>query len=87
MTALEEARATIDQVDRSMAALFEERMQAVMAVNAFKKEQGLPVRDPAREALMLDRNAGYITDESLRPYYREFLEAMLGVSRRYQQDH
>ena len=45
MTELDAARRTIDEVDAEMARLFCERMRAVEAVAAYKKERGLPVLD------------------------------------------
>ena len=77
-------RAEIDAVDAEMAALFERRMRAVADVARYKAETGKPVFDAAREAAVLDKNAARITDETLRPYYRAFLNDAMAVSRAYQ---
>ena len=45
MNELQEARDVIQGVDRQMAVLFEERMEAVRKVAAYKKERGIPVLD------------------------------------------
>ena len=42
MDALDKARAEIDAVDAQLAALFERRMAAVLAVAEYKKAHGLP---------------------------------------------
>ena len=49
MTELEKARQLINETDKEMARLFEQRMDAVKMVAAYKKEHGLPVEDLARE--------------------------------------
>ena len=84
MDLLQQARAEIDMVDAEMAALFERRMCAVADVARYKAETGKPVFDAAREAAVLDKNTARIADETLRPYYRAFLNDAMAVSRAYQ---
>ena len=45
MTDLENARDGINEIDRKMAELFEKRMNLVVQVAEYKKENGLPVCD------------------------------------------
>ena len=56
MDQLQQARAQIDEIDAKMAALFEQRMQAVGQVAQYKARTGKQVFDPAREALVLEKN-------------------------------
>ena len=84
MDQLQQARAQIDAIDAQMAALFEERMHAVGQVAQYKQRTGKAVFDPAREKQVVERNTDRLTDEALKPYYREFLESALSVSRAYQ---
>ena len=85
MDQLDVARAEINEVDHDMAALFSRRMAAVAQVAAYKAEHGKAILDPEREAQVIARNTDLV-EEALRPYYREFLENMMAVSRAYQQD-
>lgn len=78
------ARRQIDRIDREMAALFAERMQAAAVVAAYKEEHGLPVEDRERETEMIARNAERLPP-AYRPYYRNFLTAAITESKRYQQ--
>ena len=84
MDQLQQARAQIDAIDAQMAALFEQRMQAVGQVARYKAATGKPVFDPAREDAVLDKNTARLQDEALRPYYRRFLQQAMAVSRAYQ---
>ena len=81
---LEQARDVIAAADAEMAASFAKRMEAVRAVAAYKKERGLPVLDAEQEARVLKSRAELIGDMELRPFYMQFLEAAMEVSKRYQ---
>ena len=80
MNELEQARQEINRIDREMARLFEERMNAVSGIAAYKKEKGLPVHDPVREAAMIERNRALIADPSVEADYVEFLKSVIRVS-------
>lgn len=84
MDLLQQARTEIDGIDAEMAALFERRMRAVADVARYKAETGKPVFDAVREAAVLDKNTARLQDETLRPYYRAFLQEAMAVSRAYQ---
>lgn len=83
---LAKARETINETDREMAALFERRMRAVRDVAEYKKEHGLPIFDEAREKEVLARNLSLVDDEVLKPYYGDFLQHTMDVSKNYQRD-
>lgn len=84
MTLLDEARETINRVDKEMAKLFEERMRAAELVAEHKKAHGLAILDKEREAYIIKKNSEYIEDATLREYYVKFLEANMEVSKNYQ---
>lgn len=84
MDQLQQARAEIDEIDAKMAALFEQRMQAVGQVAQYKARTGKQVFDPAREEIVLEKNTARVQNPELQPYYRAFLREALAVSRAYQ---
>lgn len=84
MNELEEARRTIDEVDRQMAALFEARMAAVGQVAAYKEAHGLPVLDAGREAQVLKKNLALLKNRDLAPYYTDYIKHQMALSRQYQ---
>lgn len=86
MTDLEKARNTIDDIDREMARLFEERMNAVCQVAAYKRANNLPFEDAQREATVLANNIGRITNEEYRLYYARFLKSVMKVAKDMQGD-
>ena len=84
MSELEKARKDIERIDREMAKLFEERMRAVEEVAAYKKEKGLPVKDPEREKQLIEKNTAHIANVAYKPYYIRFEKALFRVSSEYQ---
>ncbi len=84
MSRLDEARATIDAVDREMQALFEKRMQAVGEVAAYKREMGLAVLDTTRERELLARNIARLENKSLAREYTIFQKGVMAASRAFQ---
>lgn len=84
MTKLEKARQTINKVDKKMAELFEERMEAVRLVAEYKKEQGLQVEDSSREAEIIAKNSEFISNNELKSYYINFLQSNMDISKNFQ---
>ena len=84
MADLENARKVINEVDKKMAQLFEQRMSAVKEVANYKIEHGLPVDDLAREAAIIEKNSRYINDDEFRSYYINFLKDTIAISKQMQ---
>ena len=80
MTKLEEAREIINSTDSQIAHLFEQRMEACRMVAEYKKEHGLPIKDPAREAALIEKCKGYISDGEIESYYVEFQKKAIELS-------
>ena len=86
MNLLDEARVKINEIDKKMISLFEERMKAVLAVLKYKKEHNLPVFDEKREIELIKKNLDLLQDESLKEYYLIFFNGLLEASKKYQGD-
>lgn len=84
MTELEKARDAINLCDREMAELFIRRMEAVDKIADYKRAEGLPVLDAAREAEVIRRNCDALGESPYREEYRALLTAMMAISRSYQ---
>ena len=65
---LSEAREIINRVDSQMAELFAERMKAAEMIFEYKKEFGLPIQDPKREGIVIEKNSALIDDEIIKGY-------------------
>ena len=81
---LHEIREEIRQIDEEMAELFVRRMEAVRKVAAYKNQRGLPVLDREQEARVIEGRSSLIKNPELRPFYREFLQETMDISKRWQ---
>ncbi len=85
-TKLDKARATIDEVDEQIAALFEKRFEAVRDVIDYKIENRLPIFDSSREEVIKEKNTARIQNPDIRPYYKVWYEDLLDLSKQYQKE-
>lgn len=83
---LEQSRMKIDQIDREITRLFEERLQAASEVAAYKKEHGLPIFDSKREKQVLDKNVEYLQDSALEDQLRSFYQSLMDITKSYEKD-
>lgn len=84
MNSLENARKEIERIDKEMAGLFEQRMNAAKQVAEYKKERGLPILDASREKQLIERNLKYLKNPEMESYFTDFCVAMMGISKQYQ---
>ena len=55
MMELQDYRDQVDEIDRALLALLEQRMALSQAIGDYKRERGLPIFQPEREQAILDR--------------------------------
>lgn len=84
-TDLEQARQTIDAIDKQLVSLLEERLHAVDQVIAYKKAHQQPILDTSRETAVLDKAAGLVTEERFRTTVRATFADIMKNSRAYQE--
>lgn len=82
---LHSLRSEIDDIDRTLLDLFQQRMDVVAAIARCKREQGLPIRYPAREDAVLARIRAAARPE-LADYAAAFFQSLMAISRQMQQD-
>lgn len=83
---INEARAKIEIIDKEMARLFEERMACSKAIAEYKKANNMPIFDAVREQQLLEKNSGYIESDIMKGYYKDYLQAVMDVSKSYQKN-
>ena len=84
MTILEHRQA-IDQLDRQIVRLLNERTKRVLDIGAIKRKAGEEFYAPHRERAVLQRickvNQGPLTREAIRAIYREIMSSALAVEK------
>ena len=84
MSDIKSARAKINAIDKSMAELFCERMEAVKEIADFKAKNSLPILDASREKDIIENNSALISDRTLKAHYINFIKNNMEISRSYQ---
>ena len=83
---LNKRRERIDEVDRKLVHLLNERTRIAHEIGHIKKEAGLPVLEPSREEKVLANvagmNRGPLTESALRNVF----EAIMREMRKVQED-
>ena len=80
----QEARATISEIDKEIAVLFEKRMEATQKVALYKKVNGIPIEDSVRENYLIETNSQLVSNDEMRSYYVNFLKNTMKLSKDYQ---
>ena len=84
-TQLEEYRLMIDDVDRRIVALLNERTLVVENIGRVKREVHLPVYEPKREdqvfANITSANHGPLTTQAVRGIFERIIDASRSIQR------
>jgi chorismate mutase len=82
---LEELRVLIDDVDRRVVELLNERTRVVEEIGKVKRQSSLPVYEPKREeavfANVTKSNSGPLSPEALRGIFERIIDEMRKVQR------
>ena len=68
---LQDYRLVLDGIDRELLALFRQRMEIAAKIGEYKKENNLPVFDPARERQILLNILLEIDAAAVRAFFRQ----------------
>lgn len=81
---LDKARKAINEIDRQMAELFEQRMQQSREVAEYKMRSGLCIIDDTRERAKMENAGELIGDSEKREFYVLFQKNLMSLSKDYQ---
>ncbi len=87
---MEPWRRRIDEIDRTVLELLNERAVCANRIGAIKKKLGMPVYVPSREEQVLQNvsgsNAGPLPDESVRRLFERIIDETRSLERRVYQN-
>ena len=84
MSRLDDDRKKIDEIDKKITELFEERFNVVKDVIDYKIENHLPILNSGREQEITEKNTKRIQDEDIRESFKVWYEELLLLSKEYQ---
>lgn len=77
-------RDRIDEIDKKIIELFEERMEMVLNVAEYKKENNLPIFNRQREEIIIENSINRLKNKELSRYAQEMLHCLMDISKEYQ---
>ena len=84
MADIDDYRVRIDEIDKEITKLFEERMNVVLNVGKYKLENNLPIFNRNREDEVIKKNIGYLENKDYSIELEEFYNDLMEVSRHLQ---
>lgn len=84
MSDIDDYRSRIDEIDKEITRLFEERMNTVINIGNYKKTNNLPIFNRDREDEVIEKNIGYLKNENYAQETRKFFISLMEVSRELQ---
>lgn len=84
MSELDELRKQIDEIDRQIVALYEQRLQVVECVADFKKNNNTSVLQQNRELEVLKNADSALVNKKYAGQVKDFMQAIMDISKDYQ---
>jgi len=84
MSDIDNYRNRIDEIDKEITKLFEERMDTVINIANYKKTNNLPIFNRDREDEVIEKNVGYLKNNDYDEETRKFFISLMEVSRELQ---
>ena len=80
-----EWRKKIDELDRRLVALINERAQCAHEIGKLKRNSSMPIYEPDRERIIFDNiarmNSGPLSNTELRQIYERLIDVMRQIQR------
>lgn len=87
MKNLQKFREEIDEIDRELVKLLEQRMNISLKIGEYKKENKLEIRDIDREEQIIKSRLKYLNNKHLNNYIIELLKFIMKISKDIQIDY
>ncbi|AWK49935.1 bifunctional chorismate mutase/prephenate dehydratase [Clostridium beijerinckii] len=84
MSDIDNYRNRIDEIDKEITKLFEDRMDTVINIANYKKTNNLPIFNRDREDEVIEKNVGYLKNNDYAEETRKFFISLMEVSRELQ---
>lgn len=81
MSELDGYRKKIDEIDKEITRLFEERMDTVIKVGEYKKANNLPVLNKDREKQVIEKNINYLSNKDYSEELKVFYNHLMNIAK------
>lgn len=84
MDTLQSLRDQIDEIDKQLTELFEKRIETVLKVAKYKKENNIPILNKGREDEVIEKNVNHLKNKGFKTEEAEFIKTVMAISRKAQ---
>jgi len=84
MAEIDDYRKKIDEIDKEITRLFEERMDVVIKVGEYKKQNNLPVFNKAREDEVIAKNIEYLNNKDYAEGLKDFFVNIMNIAKDFE---
>lgn len=81
MDDIKSLRKNIDKIDKEIVELFEKRMELVVRIAEYKKDNGMEVLDSSREEEIINKNLSRLKNKEFNKSLEDFFKAIFSISR------
>jgi len=81
---IDDLRNKIDEIDASLVSLFETRMEVVLKIAEYKKNNSIAVLNKSREQVVIKKNLELVKNKDLFSEVEEFFKSVMEISRGFQ---
>ncbi|MDD3225379.1 MAG: chorismate mutase, partial [Clostridium sp.] len=84
MDDLKKLRDEIDTVDTKLTELYEKRLNLVLKVADYKKENNIPVLNSSREDEVIKKNVEHLKNDNFKEPTKDFFKSIMNISKMYE---
>ncbi|WP_244834632.1 chorismate mutase [Clostridium sp. BJN0001] len=81
MSDINNLRVKIDEIDKKLTELFEERMEIVLKVSEYKKKNSIPVTDSKREDEVIRKNIDRLHNKDYEADIKKFYVSLMDIAK------
>ncbi|HEY8804642.1 MAG TPA: chorismate mutase, partial [Clostridium sp.] len=81
---IDNLRSKIDEIDANLVSLFESRMEVVLKVAQYKKNNNVEILNKVREESVIQKNINLVKNKELFSEVEEFFKSVMEISRGFQ---
>ena len=86
MENLDVYRAQIDEIDKELTKLIEQRLEVVLKVGQYKKEHNLPVYNKEREDEVIIKNSSNLSNKDFSFAIEEIYKSIIEASKKLEEE-
>ena len=83
---LDKYRKEIDNIDKEIVKLFEQRMEISSKIGDYKKDNNLQILNKETEKEVIEKNINNIKNDDIKKYVIDLLNFIMEQSREYQKN-